>query len=240
MDIPLIVHVGGGTAGLISGYAALWATKGKTTHRRAGLVFVASMLVLGLTGSLIAAVELDANPGVGLELTVLAGLSTAYLVLSGFMALRERSRREVAAVMGLGLAIATSELGLGFSAVASVGGTRDGVPPAPYFIFGTVALLGVLGDARVVRDGAPKGSARLRRHLWRMCTALLIAAFSFFLGQADEFPEALQIVPMLLIPPFAVLAAMFYWLWRHRTRRGRARMKPVIGETRYAGSVNGR
>lgn len=238
MDIPLIVHVSGGAAGLVSGYAALWATKGRTTHRRAGVVFVVSMLVMGVTGALVAAAELSGNPGVGLELTVLAGLITAYLVVSGYTALQERPRREVATVMGLGVAIASTELALGLSALGSASGTRDGMPAVPYFIFGSVALLGVIGDARVLRSGAPTGSGRLRRHLWRMCTALLIAAFSFFLGQADEFPEALRIVPALLVPPFAVLAAMIYWLWRHRSRRGRGRAAPVRG-ARYAGSVNG-
>src|SRR5687768_3844229 len=101
MDIPLIVHITGGAGGLVSGYVALWATKGRTTHRRAGIVFVVSMLVMGLTGALIAALELDGNPGVGLEMTVLAGLMTAYLVLSGYLALRDRPIREVAMVMGL-------------------------------------------------------------------------------------------------------------------------------------------
>jgi hypothetical protein len=52
-----------------------------------------------------------------------------------------------------------------------------------------------------------------------MCTALLIAAFSFFLGQAKVIPKPIRIVPLLLIPPLVVLGALFYWLWRVRVRR---------------------
>ena len=52
-----------------------------------------------------------------------------------------------------------------------------------------------------------------------MCTALLIAAFSFFLGQAKVFPKPVRIFPLLVIPPLVVLVALFYWLWRVRVRR---------------------
>ena len=52
-----------------------------------------------------------------------------------------------------------------------------------------------------------------------MCFALFIAAASFFLGQADEFPELLRIPALLALPVLAVLLAMLYWLWRVRIRR---------------------
>jgi hypothetical protein len=52
-----------------------------------------------------------------------------------------------------------------------------------------------------------------------MCTALLIAAFSFFLGQAKVFPKPIRILPLLMIPPLVVLVALLYWLWRVRVRR---------------------
>jgi len=51
------------------------------------------------------------------------------------------------------------------------------------------------------------------------CTALLIAAFSFFLGQAKVIPKPIRIFPLLLIPPLVVLATLLYWLWRVRVRQ---------------------
>ena len=87
----------------------------------------------------------------------------------------------------------------------------------PLFIFGIVALSGGAGDRRMINAGGIHGAARLRRHLWRMCFALLVAAGSFFLGQADEFPDALRITPLLAFPVLAVLATMVYWLRRLRS-----------------------
>jgi len=52
-----------------------------------------------------------------------------------------------------------------------------------------------------------------------MCTALAIAAFSFFLGQAKVFPKPFRIYPLLAIPPLIVLVSLFYWLWRVRVRK---------------------
>ena len=72
---------------------------------------------------------------------------------------------------------------------------------------------------RVLRSGGVQGSARLVRHLWRMCWALWIAAASFFLGQADEIPETLPIPALLAIPVVIPILVMLYWLWRVRTRR---------------------
>lgn len=49
--------------------------------------------------------------------------------------------------------------------------------------------------------------------------ALYIGSASFFLGQADEFPEALRLPALLAIPAFLPLLMMAYWLWRTRGKR---------------------
>lgn len=42
---------------------------------------------------------------------------------------------------------------------------------------------------------------------------------SFFIGQAQVFPEPIRIRPLLALPVLAVLVTMFYWLWRVRIKR---------------------
>lgn len=59
--------------------------------------------------------------------------------------------------------------------------------------------------------------------------ALVIASFSFFIGQARVIPKPIRIYPLLMVPPLIALAALFYWLWRVRIRqkmRG-LQLKPV-------------
>jgi peptidoglycan/LPS O-acetylase OafA/YrhL len=135
--------------------------------------------------------------------------------------------------MVVALATGLASLTFGFEAVAN-GGTRLGMPAFPFFLFGLVGIAGCLGDMRVLRSGALQGSSRLARHLWRMCFALFIAALSFFIGQSDEFPQALRILALLALPVLSVLVSMFYWLWRVRIRRS-LRGMTVVGAPDVAG-----
>ena len=88
----------------------------------------------------------------------------------------------------------------------------------PLVMFAALAVSAGLGDRRMIRAGGLRGPERIRRHLWRMCTALFIAAASFFLGPVRRIPEPLRI-PALRLIPFVVLVTMAYWLWRYRRKR---------------------
>ena len=85
-------------------------------------------------------------------------------------------------------------------------------------MFGVLALSAGVGDRRMLRAGGLQGTARLKRHLWRMCVALFIATGSFFLGPVRRIPEPLRI-PALRLIPLVVLVTMMYWLWRYRRKR---------------------
>jgi hypothetical protein len=85
--------------------------------------------------------------------------------------------------LGLGALLVTLAVGLASLTFAveafADGGTRNGMPAFPFFMFGIVGLLAGVGDVRMIRSGALRGPSRLARHLWRMSFALFIAALSF-------------------------------------------------------------
>ncbi len=216
MQTTLVVHIVAGSLGLVSGFVALYSSKGAPLHRRAGRAFVAVMLTMCLTGIAIAAIRGKA-PG----LNIPAGVLTAYLVTTGFVAVRppgRGSRVLNVAAMLVGLGVGLLCLAFGVEAIAG-GGTRKGMPAFPFFMFGVVGTLAGVSDVRMIREGGVRAAVRLRRHLWRMCFALFIAAMSFFLGQADVIPKPIRVPPLLALPPLAVLATMIYWLRRVRARR---------------------
>ncbi len=76
-----------------------------------------------------------------------------------------------------------------------------------------------------------------------MTFALFIAALSFFIGQADVFPQPIRIPPLLALPVLAVLVTLLYWLWRVRIRqslRGIVAVRvPIVAEPAVTGSVLG-
>jgi hypothetical protein len=211
MSLTYIVHIGAGTIGLLSGYTALAVIKGADWHRKVGMVFVVSMLVMALMGAFIAATK-----PVAATLNVPAGLMTAYLVMTSLATVRPA----LAANRALTIALMIPASGVGI-AVTTIGirAVVAGRLSAPFFMFAFFALLGVAGDIGVLRHGAPTGARRLSRHLWRMCLALFIAAMSFFIGQAKVIPEPLRIMPLLAMPVLLVLIMMGYWMWRVRIRQ---------------------
>ena len=216
MRVTLIVHIVAGSLGLIAGYTALYASKGASLHRRAGMVFVAAMLTMALAGLLIAVIR-----NVAPAINVPAASLTAYLVITSLTTLRPSSRGARPlhlAGMLVASTVGTVMFAFAYEAFAN-GGTRNGMPAFPFLMFGVVGLLGALGDFRVLRSGELRGGSRIARHLWRMTFALFIAALSFFIGQAQVIPEPIRIVPLLAMPVLAVLVTMLYWLWRVRVRR---------------------
>jgi len=217
--MTLLVHAVAAGLGLVLGSVALYAAKGATLHRKSGLLFVFAILTMSLTGAGMAAVT--GNVG-----NVVAGLLTAYLVITALITVRPSTaglrRLEVGAML-MALALGMTCVTLGFQALASPNGTRFGIPFVVFFMFGTVALLAGIGDIRMIRSEGLRGVHRLTRHLWRMCYALWIATASFFLGPrarvAKVLPEPLLNPALLALPVVLVLVVMFYWLWRVRIRR---------------------
>jgi hypothetical protein len=216
MRAAYVVHIVAGSLALAAGYVALHAAKGAPVHRRSGRLFVGAMLVMAVTGAVMSAVQ-------GGEGSVIAGVMTAYLVATALAAVRRPagwSRRVDAGLMVVALGVGLTSVALGLDTMASPTGKRaDGLPPFPFFMFGTVGLVAGIGDLRMLRAGGLQGAPRLARHLWRMCWALWIAAASFFLGQADELPAALRRPALLAIPVLVPLVALLYWMWRVRIRR---------------------
>jgi uncharacterized membrane protein len=210
------VHIAAGILSLLCGYVALYAAKGGALHRRSGTVFVYTMLVMCVGGFTIAVTR-----DVAQAVNVPAAALTSYLVITSLTTVRPLAAGGRGVLVGgliVALVIVASMAVFTAEAFAN-GGTRRGMPAFPFIMFGVAGLFGAIGDVRVLRNGALKGTARVARHLWRMCFALFIAALSFFIGQAQVIPEPIRIRPLLAIPVVLVLATMFYWLWRVRFRR---------------------
>ncbi|MBI3402226.1 MAG: hypothetical protein HY048_12465 [Acidobacteria bacterium] len=214
----LPVHIVAGGLAIVLGAVALIAPKGATLHRKSGLLFVYAMLTMGISGSLMAMRN-------GPDPNTLGGFMSAYFVITALTTVRPVSvwsRRLEFGALALALALALIEIGLGGKAVASPRGTINGVPAFMLFFLATITLMGAAGDVRVMWSGPLRGAPRLRRHLWRMCFALFIAAGSFFSIRArvaKVLPQPFTPPGMRALPVVLVFVAMFYWLWRVRARR---------------------
>ena len=223
MQLLLPIHIAAGGLAMVLGAVALAVKKGGTIHRRSGMLFVYAMLALGFSASILA---LRNGPTDG---NLVAGLMTAYFVGTALTTVRPASpwtRRIDVAALAVIVVVALGSIVGGVKAINSPLLSPGGVPfrtiGVMSLILATVMLLAAAGDVRILRSGMPRGGPRLARHLWRMCFALFIAAGSFFSIRervAKILPEPFTSGPMRALPILLLFGAMFYWLWRVRSRR---------------------
>ena len=219
----LPIHIAAGALAIVLGAVALSVKKGGTIHRRAGLLFVYAMLILGFTASMIGFLKSPTDPN------VFAGILTAYFVGTALTTVRPVSswtRFVNAVALMVALFLGLGNVAGGVEMIRTPGLDPGGVPfqikGVMSLIIAAVLLLAATGDARVMWKGMPRGGPRLARHLWRMCFALFIAAGSFFSIRervAKILPDPFATGPMRALPIALLFGTMFYWLWRLRRRR---------------------
>jgi len=212
MSAILPPHIAAGLMALLAGYLALAATKGAPWHRRAGMVFVYAMVVMSLSGALMEALTKSLT-----SVNVVAGLLTFYFVATALRTVRPKPQvLSWIDTAGVVLAVGVSVLAF----VAGVEMARRGRPEtAPSFIFGVVGLLAAAGDTRMIRAAGIHGPLRLRRHLWRMCFAMWVAAASFFWGPSERVPEIIRVPALQAGAVLTPIVAMIYWRWKLRARK---------------------
>jgi len=206
----LPVHIIAGSIAIVAGFISVFAVKGLKLHRKSGMVFVYSMLVLSVTGAVIATLK-HQTP------SIIGGSLAFYMVVTALLTVRARNRSSQwtdAGALVMGVTVGAFALKTGLDAANDTTGTMNGVPAGMMFFFAAAALLGAAGDVRVMLSGGLHGAQRIARHLWRMCFSLFIASGSFFLGQAKVIPKPIRILPLLAIPALLPLVLLLYWLVR--------------------------
>ena len=211
----LIVHICGGVLGVFSGAVALFVRKGSRSHRRSGDMFVIAMLIMASSGAYLGFLK-SQTPN------VLGGMLTFYLVATAWLTVKRRAGETGRGELGLlffGLAAATTALIAGWQSAHSATGNKGSASAA--FVFGTVILMAVAGDVRMLVRGGVSGAKRMVRHLWRMCFALFIATASFFLGggsrsgfRAKLFTPEIRKTHLPAVPVLLVVFMTIFWLGR--------------------------
>ena len=218
----MAIHIAGGMLALLSGAVAVAMRKGGAKHAAAGKCFAVSMLVLGVTASILE--PFRSPPG-----SPIGGIMVCYFVATSWMTARRRDgtvgRFEIAAcVAALGTAALIAWGGITGAATTPVGS-------GPVFALAGLCLLAGLGDLTAILRKTLTPTQRLSRHLWRMCFAFFIATGSFFLGQQDVMPTIVRGSPVLIVLAFAPFAVMLFWLVRLRFAKlvGRLELrKPAV------------
>lgn len=221
----LLVHIAGGSVGLLSGTAAIIFRKGSARHVLAGRIFVVSMLLMSSFAAYIAVGKHQSG-------NIMGGIFTFYLIATAWLTARRRdgqtSRFDWLLAL-IPLALGVINWANGIAVVRSGVDPPDGVPAGMIFFMGTIMLLAAAGDVRMLVRGGLFGAQRIARHLWRMCFGLFIAAGSFFMGPSNRplrllssvgigqhLSPALFTMGVYMVLTLLPLVLLVYWLIRIR------------------------
>jgi hypothetical protein len=226
MSPLLVVHIGAGTIGIVSGGATVSVRKGGPLHRAFGTVFFLSVLIMATLGAYLAVYGPQPTAGpTPPKASVAVGLLTLYLVTTAWMTARRRAAGVVAfdyAALFVVLAVTTALVTFGLQAQHNAPNRPGGY--APYFVFAGFAAVLCALDVTVIVRGGVSDVQRIARHLWRMCFGLFFAAAFFFLGQQKVMPKFIQGSPLLIALAIAPLVLMVFWLVRVRLLK-----QPMVG-----------
>jgi uncharacterized membrane protein len=211
----LILHITGGSIGILFGYAAVLVAKGEQLHRRFGKIFVSGMTLMAMAAIYLASWLTALKPMEQANIPI--GLTVLYLISTSWMAVgRPPGITGTFEKAAFATALAISTTFLFWGVLARAPGGYDGYRASFYFVLGGVVALFAAFDLRAIVRGGVEGSARIARHLSRMCTAWFIACVSFFFGQQKVMPEGMQGSKLLLIPAVAPLGFLLFWMIRVR------------------------
>ena len=202
MEIPLIVHIGGGAIGLASATLALFLRKGSKLHKQAGQVFVIAMVSMAIPGGFMAYMA-------GKPFDVLSSLMTCYMVLTGFTAFKSPARYIPIGLMFVAGVCLTAYLSVELYAVFTNIRATD-APPGAGYVFATILALALLGDYNRFRQPYRPDQIKMR-HVWRMNFGLLVATVSFFGARPHLFPVWMQTSGLLVLLAFAPILVLVYW-----------------------------
>jgi len=206
----LVMHIGGGAMGILSGGVAMFAKKGGRAHAVAGTVFFVSMLTMAGVAAVVAPLLPD-----GRWTNTTAAVFTLYLITTAWATVRRRPGttgrfERVILVLPLGIAA----VGLVLVPYGATTGRMEGF--ATIYIFALICALAAASDLAMIRNGGVTGRDRTVRHLWRMSAALFVATGSFFFGQQDRIPAAILATPIPTVVGLAPLPLMTFWWLRTR------------------------
>jgi uncharacterized membrane protein len=221
----LVVHICGGTMGLVSGAAALSFRKGSRRHALAGKIFVVSMLTMAVGATCLAIQKHESG-------NIIGAIFTFYLILTAWWTARHAdggTSKFGWVVLLIPLAVGVLNWLAGIEKISSSGPPKDGVPAGMNLFLGSVMLLAAAGDVRMLLRGGVVGTRRIARHVWRMCFGLFIATGSFFLGPANRPGRFLSSVGLRqrifrtilreeVLLFLAVLPLLFLIFWLMRVR----------------------
>lgn len=216
--LAFALHIGAGFVALISGSLAIVVRKGSYLHRKAGNIFVASMLVMATFAVYLAVVMPDQLVNVFIAMFATYLVATAWMTVrrkQGTIGAAEKVALVVSCILLAPFAVLSLQLAAGMPTFFKSAVPAEGPVLIAIYGFTFVLAVAAISDAKVVVSGGIAGVPRIARHLWRMCVGLTLATGSAFTnGFARLLPGRYHVPLAFFLPQFVPLLLLIFWMIR--------------------------
>ncbi len=207
--IFLIIHIAGGSTGLLTGLINIIQKKGAERHKQIGIVFYFSMLTAGLSSIVLSWL----HPNIFL---FMVGLFTLYMIVSGKRYLKNK-KTETQGVEKIDWAISIIMLiggflfvGLGIWSII-----KSNLFGVVFVTFGSLGLLFVWQDFINFTKKSSIKNYWLIGHLQRMTGAFIASITAFLVVNAKYFPDIIPgfvywLIPTIIFTPLIVIWSKKY------------------------------
>jgi uncharacterized membrane protein len=207
----LMLHIAGGTAGLITGTINLVRKKGDKNHKLVGKIFTYGMLIAGVSSLVLSVL----HPSyflfiVGVFTIYLVGTGNRYIYLKMLGVNQQPSFLDWAITIGM---LITAVLFIVTGVIYLVNQNNFGIV---LLIFGILALRFTKTDIENYRGKARVKNYWLLVHLQRLTGAYIAAITAFLVVNAKYAPVELPPVLVWLLPTAILLPLIIMWSKRYK------------------------
>lgn len=199
----LILHIIGGSLGLLSGLLNILRKKGNKNHKLVGKIFFISMLTAGISSLILAYI----HPNYFL---FIVGVFTIYMVCSGQLYLNRynnRTSKQIELIVTMSMFLA-GFLFIGKGILVLIKVNLFGLV---FLTFGCLGLLFVYQDFKNHQKKSEIKNNWLVAHLQRMSGAFIAALTAFLVVNEHYFPEEIPSVLYWLLPTIFVTPLIIKW-----------------------------
>ncbi len=211
----LVLHIAGGSIGLLAGTINMFRTKGDKLHKLAGDFFFYGMLAAGCSALVMSVMHTS-------YFLFITGVFTIYLVSTGKRYLSMRGSELNAKRKPLDWAL-TGCMGLfsiaftGFGIYNLVGSNTFGIV---FLVFGYLSMRMVIADVKNYQGKSEIKNAWYVLHFQRMIGAYIAALTAFLVVNVPQgwLPASFNFIPWLL-PPLILVPLIYKWTAKYAVKK---------------------
>jgi len=204
--VSLILHIVGGSVGLLTGTVNLVRKKGDKRHRLVGRFFVYGMLTAGFSSLVLSIIHPN-------SFLFIVGVFTIYLTKTGtrYLQLKMLGSNQRPTTIDWTITIAMLLAGLlfvGLGVKHLIASNNFGIV---LIVFGVLGIRFVQTDFKNYKGQVVANNYWLLAHLQRMTGAYIASATAFLVVNARYFPENIPSMVYWLLPTVTLLPLTVKW-----------------------------